>query len=186
MTIKQRRIFFGLPGAGKSTLFNMIFGEATFHAHGKFKKNGITYVECPRIDSVADLNKFSNETAEYVRKGGFFQLFFVVTLEKGKFNPVTWKVVHSIVDAIGDKNVPVSVILNKVSPSTYRAMKDEETRRTFEDRILEGEGLNVTNIYYYIRQEGLFDEEEVRVGKLQDGFEEFLNTAIGFETVPYE
>ena len=127
--MEQYRLFIGNPGVGKSTLANCIakkvlfksgmnFGEGlTCNLEEKLHK-GITYLDTPGLADIRMRERAAKAITKGLRKGGIYQIFFVVTLEAGRFRPADLATIKLVLQNAKEIK-SYSLIINKLSKRVY-------------------------------------------------------------------
>ena len=125
-TVKESVVFVGNPGAGKSTLLNALVQKVVFcsgvsigggltMAAKSHEIDRVVYTDTPGLLDVHTQKQAAREIRRALQEAGCCRLFFVLTLESGRIRPVDVAVVNLVLNAIKQRDVRHSVIVNKVS-----------------------------------------------------------------------
>ena len=137
------RLLIGNPGVGKSTLANCIAKTVLFKSGVNFGKGmtcqldenvyeGITYLDTPGLADIKMRKTAAKAITEGLKKGGIYQIFFVVTLEAGRLRPTDLATIK-IVLRNAKEITSYSLIINKLSKRVH-------------DHFLENNGKEVENL----------------------------------------
>jgi len=135
-------VMIGNPGVGKSTILNGLTGTSSFEAGvaffggltkelGKFTHDGDTYLDTPGLADMELRKEAAAAINQAMKQGGKFKLFFVVTLEAGRFKPddiTTMKLVTESCDDIPEEN-GFGVIVNKIHPEELQQLHEQKAGR---------------------------------------------------------
>jgi len=128
-SLKTNILFLGNPGKGKSTLLNGLigrtvfksgfsqFGGLTYKLH-KQEVNGVMYMDTPGLDDADQemKKKAADAVTESLKANGIYKVFFIITLESGRFDPRDSTLISVILDHAPDIT-KYGLIINKVSPA---------------------------------------------------------------------
>ena len=127
--VLQYRLLIGNPGVGKSTLANCIAKTDLFKSGIKIGNgmtcqldekihNKITYLDTPGLSDVSMRKAAANAITEGLKKGGWYQIFFVITLEAGRILAEDLATIKLVLDNATDI-ISYSLIINKLSKRAY-------------------------------------------------------------------
>ena len=133
-SILKYRLLIGNPGVGKSTLANCIakavlfksgvnFGNGiTSHLDAKEHK-GITYLDTPGLDNIKMGRAAAHAITAGLKYNGWYQIFFVVTLEAGRFRATDLATIKLVLEHVPDIT-SYSLIINKLSKIGYASFHE--------------------------------------------------------------
>jgi len=153
-------IFIGNPGVGKSTLLNSYIGETKFHSgisigHGLTQivqwvtdVDGNVFADTPGLSDVKMRKQAALEITKALRRGGLFQIAFVITLEEGRIRPDDKTTMKLVLDAapIGNN---YAIIVNKLSSEILDMLKQDNNRLAKELVAMLNEDLPGTRYVHY-------------------------------------
>jgi len=163
-------VLLGNPGKGKSTLLNGLIGETKFNTGvsvfsgmtnqlERFEANGVVYLDSPGLaDADQEMCvKAAQAVTEALKQTGRYKIFFVVTLEAGRFDPKDTTLVQQILNHAPDIS-QYGVIINKMSSTAM----DTFDRETFKTQWA-GHGLDQLpdDMFYIEHLTSLHDQENV-------------------------
>ena len=128
------RLLIGNPGVGKSTLANCIAKEVLFKSGVNFgngmtsrldakEHKGITYLNTPGLDNIKIRREAAHAITTGLKKNGFYQIFFVVTLEAGRFRVTDLATIKLVLEHVPDIT-SYSLIINKLSKIGYVSLHE--------------------------------------------------------------
>merc|ERR1712217_380034 len=166
-------IFCGNPGAGKSTLLNGLVGKVEFKSGvsvGKgltfqFDKcqcaDGLTYMDTPGLSDVKLRKQAADAIAQALRSGGFYRVFFVVTLEAGRFKADDLTTIRLVLGASQDIR-DYGLIINKVSKRVAKVLEDKDQMNNLLDLIFNDPKIPRTNnVHVVVFEAELNDEDDI-------------------------
>ena len=174
---KEKRIFIGNPGVGKSSLLNSIAGEALFKS-GVSPGKGLTrqleqkaigsimYCYTPGLADTEMREEAGKAISQALKEGGPCKIFFVVIEEAGRVRPqcaATMKVVLDAAPEIGNK---FGIIVNKCTKEKIEFFFGSESpRKNFDKFVVHlwngiDEKHHHANIVLLERNEDLEDAED--------------------------
>lgn len=131
----------GNPGSGKSTILNGIAGKSVFRSgislgggltsvlqREDCDDSNVTLFDTPGLSDLERKKQAGKEIDKVLSTEMPIKIAFVVTLEKGRVRPsdaYTLKVVLEAIKSI-DVNNKFGVIINQLTPSTIRALRNEK------------------------------------------------------------
>ena len=136
--MSQYRLFIGNPGVGKSTLANCIAQRVLFESGmsvgsgktiGLDKKahRGVTYLDTPGLADIKMRQSAAVAITDALRQNGTYQIFFVMTLNAGRFRPEDLATIWLVLLNAPDIKV-FNIILNKLSQMEYGCLQDSSKK----------------------------------------------------------
>jgi len=172
---RRNMIFCGNPGAGKSTLLNSLMGKVIFNsgiAIGKgmtFRfdckecEDGNNYMDTPGLSDLSLRKQAADAIAQALRSGGWYRLFFVVTLESGRFKPDDLTTIRLVLGASKDIK-DYGLILNKVSKKVAKQLNDPSEMNALLDLVFSDPNIpRTTRVFVNLSNPDLEDENDMYV-----------------------
>jgi GTP-binding protein EngB required for normal cell division len=121
-------MFYGSPGAGKSSLCNSIFqkdvfksgvsiGEGLTKAKQAYVYENRKYIDTPGLSDVKLRKRAAKEIEAALKENSNYKIVFVVAIEAGRVRPDDLEMINAVCDAI-DTPFEYGIIVNKVNKWT--------------------------------------------------------------------
>lgn len=195
--LQEYTIVCGNPGVGKSTLLNVLIGEAIFDSGVSFgtgltkrlkfypNKSGKIFVDTPGLVDGDDAA--AKEICKAFQKHGKYQLIFVVTEEEGRVRPADALTMKLVLDAFQEeKNVPYGIIVNKITQKMLKKLEEDlKSREVFLSCLNIGDDRTTEYIHQFPRVSCLADADNA-ICSITPDLKQFLDTLPSVEIKPGE
>ena len=183
------RLLIGNPGVGKSTLANCMAKTVLFKSGVSFGKgmtyqldqnshNGVTYLDTPGLADFKIRKEAAEAITQGLKKGGNYQIFFVVTLESGRLRPEDLATIKLVLEN-AKKITSYSLIINKLSKRLYDSLHEDnkkEIKNLAEELVLQvGKNNSSPKVLLLMNNFTLYDAEN-EVVTLND-LDDFVSNA---------
>ena len=189
------RLLIGNPGVGKSTIANcmaktVLFSSGFHTAKGmsyqleEKKHEEITYLDTPGLADINTRKAAANSITEGLKRGGYYQIFFVVTLEAGRVRAADLTTIKLVLNAADITSY--SLIINKLSKREYDNLHknngEEFKILASELNFQAGNRQNSARILLLLKNDSL-DDAENKIVELEE-LEVFVGNASYIEVRP--
>jgi GTPase Era involved in 16S rRNA processing len=170
-TMPDILLFVGNPGSGKSTIINALIQKIVVKSGFSigsgltkdFSKNehshdGKQYllIDTPGLDDIKTMEKAAIQIENALKLGGNYKIFFVITVDQGRFKVGDLLTIQRILGAIDIQEIQYNVIVNKVHPNTKANLIERDVRA-----ILKKVSHKAQSIFFINWDDRLDDQDNV-------------------------
>lgn len=183
-------LFIGNPGAGKSTLANIMAGEVLFTSgttcgsgcttrlESKTDKDGREFIDTPGLNDAVRRKEAAAEISAALKKGGTYKIVFVLLNVQGRVRPEDVTTMKLVLDASDEiEEGKFGILINQNTAPFMNKMENDAKRLEFETIVQKHLPRKTSFILYIQTSDKLngYDNTIVPMDEVK-GFKMFMDT----------